>query len=95
MENDDEAGLEAIFIAANVREVDTVEQILTAEGIEYEVRPQPFHRSGLFSSGELNGVMFEVLPGQADYCRKLLIAKGLRHGIVLPQAEDRLDFPPR
>src|SRR5262245_28135321 len=86
-DNDEAATLEAVFIAANVREVKTVEQLLMTEGIEYSVRPHAFRRHGLLSSGQFDGLLFEVLPGQAAYCRKLFIRQGLRHGVVPPEPE--------
>ena len=83
MENEDEErASEAVFIAGNLREIRLIEEILEAEGIEYTVRPEAFHRNSLMSSGPFEGLLFEVLPGQASYCRKLLIAKGLQHGVV-------------
>jgi hypothetical protein len=84
--------LEAVFIAANLREIEAVERLFTSEGIEYAVRPEQFVRSG-GSSREFAGLLFEVLAGQAPYCRKLLVANGLQAGLVPPEFELRLEFP--
>src|SRR6266487_1807049 len=71
---------EPIFIAANVREADFVENVLEDEGVEYTQRLEPFMRE---TSGVCyQGVLFEVMAGQADYCRHVLTEKGLARGIV-------------
>lgn len=71
---------EPIFIAANVREADFVEGVLEDEGIEFTQRLEPFMRE---TSGVCyQGVLFEVLAGQAEYCRRVLTDKGLARGIV-------------
>ena len=71
---------EPIFIAANVREAEFIERLLEEEEIEYEVRPEAFQRGGRGTC--FQGLMFEVLPGQAAYCRKLIEDRGLKAGIV-------------
>lgn len=68
-------GGEAVFVAANTREADFVEKLLEQEGIEYDVRLEAFTRET--SSVCYQGLLFEVLPGQADYCRKLFERIGL------------------
>ncbi len=80
-DNDVPIELEAIFIAASVAEAKFVEDLLEAEGIEYEVRPEPFLREPL-SGACLMGVLFEVLGGQAEYCRGLIRRAGLARGLV-------------
>lgn len=76
-----EAG-EPIFIAANLREIDVVEQLLRNESIEYEVRPETFERFAGLGSACYQGLLFEVLPGQAEYCRRLIEDRGLAHGVI-------------
>ena len=73
--------LEAIFIAANVGEAKAVEELLEREGIEYEMRPEAFTR-GMFSAACYQGLLFEVLGGQAEYCRRKLEEAGLGKGLV-------------
>jgi hypothetical protein len=72
--------LEPIFIAANVREAEFIERLLEEEGIDYEVRPEAFQKEGRAACFE--GLMFEVLAGQASYCRKLLEDRGLKAGML-------------
>jgi hypothetical protein len=78
----DDRNFEPVFIAANVREIGIVEALLEEEGIEYMVRPEAFQRGGLVSGVCFTGLQFEVLAGQADYCRKLFAAKGLETGVL-------------
>ena len=75
---------EPVFIAANVREAELIEQLLDDEGIEYEVRPEAFTRGP--GGVCFQGLMFEVLAGQAPYCRKLFADRGFKAGIVDPES---------
>jgi hypothetical protein len=72
---------EAVFIAANVAEAEAVERLFESEGIEYELTPEPFLRGVLTTSCHM-GLLVEVLPGQAPYCRWLLRRERLDRGIV-------------
>jgi hypothetical protein len=72
---------EAIFIAANVAEANVVERLLAAEEIAFEITPEAFLQQPM-SNVCLQGLLFEVLPGQAEYCRRLLSDRGLGHGVV-------------
>ena len=82
MPNDESKVFEPVFIAANVREVKDLEELLIEEGIEYYVRPQEFVRGNVLWSQSFGGLLFEVLAGQASYCRKLLTAKGYAAGVI-------------
>lgn len=73
--------MEPIFIAANVREAEFVERLLEREGIEFELTPEAFLRSPLNNTC-FQGLLFEVLGGQAEYCRRLLSDAGLARGVV-------------
>lgn len=75
---------EAVFIAANVGEATLAEQMLDEEGIEYDVTPEAFLR---FPSSDVcyQGLLFEVLAGQAEYCRYLFRRAGLTRGILPPE----------
>jgi hypothetical protein len=78
---DEHPELEAVFIAASVKEADFVERLLDGENIEYEVRPEPFVRAPVSGVCAM-GVLFEVLAGQAEYCRQRIRDAGLARGIV-------------
>lgn len=76
-----EEKLEPIFVAANAREADYVESVLEDEGVEFTQRLEPFMRE---SSGVCyQGTLFEVVRGEAEYCRRLLSDKGLARGILI------------
>ena len=72
----------AVFIAATVAEAEFVEELFEREGIEFELTPEPYLRGGIFSIVCLHGLLFEVLRGQAPYCRELLRDAGLERGVV-------------
>jgi hypothetical protein len=76
---------EPVFIAANVREAEFVETLFEREGIEYDIRPEPYLKA---STGDacLMGVLFEVSAEHADACRELLARSGLERGVI-PSAE--------
>jgi hypothetical protein len=74
---------EGVFIAATVAEAEEVEELLEREGIEFELTPEAFLR-GVLTGACLQGLLFEVLAGQAPYCRRLLIDAGLARGVVDP-----------
>ena len=78
---DDAIEREAVFIAASVAEAKFVEDLLETEEIEYEVRPEVFARMPL-SGACFQGLLFEVLSGQAEYCRALIRRAGLARGLV-------------
>jgi len=72
---------EPIFIAANVAEAQFAERLLEAEEIEFEITPEAFLQQP-FSNVCLQGLLFEVLAGQAEYCRRLFTERGLGRGVV-------------
>ena len=73
--------LSAVFIAASVAEVTFAENLLTEEGIEYEVRPETFVKEA-FGGVCLQGLLFEVRKGQAAYTRQLFRSRGLERGVI-------------
>ena len=75
--------VEPVFIAANVEEAEFVEQLLDREGIDYELTPEAFLKGSL-SAVCYQGLLFEVLAGQAEYCRRLISEAGLSRGVVPP-----------
>ena len=80
MSEAEEAGFAPVFIAANVAEADFVEKLLDSEGIEYSVRPEPYLK--MVGSVCLQGLLFEVIAGQAFYIRKLIEDRGLGRGVI-------------
>ena len=76
---------EAVFIAANVAEAEAVEELLEREGIEFDLTPEPFLRGGALTTTCFTGLLFEVLAGQAPYCRQLLTKAGFGRGVVDPE----------
>ena len=72
---------ETIYIAGSIREAARVEELFAEEGIEYRVVPCEFANT-ISLGGPYAGVSFEVLPGQAGYCRHTLAERGFRKGIV-------------
>jgi hypothetical protein len=72
---------EAIFIAATTAEAERIERLLEAEGIDFELTPEPFVQ-GLLSGSCALGLLFEVPSGEAERCRRLLTDAGLGRGIV-------------
>jgi hypothetical protein len=77
----DEKDITRIFIASNLKEAQSIEEILTDHGIDYAVKIEKYVRLGLFPS-EMPGVAFYVPSGQASFCRDLLRNQGFLSGIV-------------
>jgi hypothetical protein len=73
--------LEPIYIAGNVREIASIEELLNREGIDYEARPGEFIHERSFGS-VFQGIVFNVLEGQADDCRRRLVEAGFISGII-------------
>jgi hypothetical protein len=82
---DDAPQLEPVYLAGNIREVGFIEDLLKSEGIDYCVRPEAFTQGTLTAGACFQGLLFEVLPGQADYCRRLFESRDLRTGIIPPE----------
>jgi hypothetical protein len=76
--------LQPVFIAATVAETDLVENLLDAEGIEYDVTPEP-HVNEISGEACLMGVMFRVRAAKAHLCRQLFRERGLGRGVIEPQ----------
>jgi hypothetical protein len=69
-----------VYLAGELAEARRVEEILTANGVDYAVEIEPYVRMSIFSS-EYAGAAFYVLAGQADFCKRTLFEAGLRAGI--------------
>ena len=72
--------MKPVFIAGTVAEADFVEKLLDTEGIDYSVRPEPYMK--VIGGVCLQGLLFEVIPGQAGYCRNLIAERGLARGVI-------------
>lgn len=72
-----------IFIASTIMEAEAVERLLTEEGIDYAIAPEPYERVGLISIAQFNGLAFCVLTGQKNFCQRLLSSKGYTSGLAI------------
>ena len=69
-----------IYLAGELAEAKRVEQVLSANHIDYAVEVEPYVRMSIFSS-EYAGAAFYVLAGQAEFCWRVLFEAGLKIGI--------------
>ena len=70
-----------IYLAGELAETKRVEQILSANGINYAVEVEPYVTLSLIFSSEHAGAAFYVLSGQAEFCKRALFEAGLTVGI--------------
>ena len=70
-----------IYLAGELAEAERVEDILSANNINYAVEVEPYVPLGFFGS-EHAGAAFYVLSGQAEYCKRVLFEAGFKVGIV-------------
>jgi len=72
-----------IYIAGRLREAQHVERVLSAGGIDYFVEIEKFRKPLLgVIPREYDGVAFYVAAAHGDTGRHLLVAAGLRAGLV-------------
>jgi len=77
-----EKDIARIYLAAELAEAQRVEEVLSANGIEYAVEVEPYMSLSFFSfSSESRGAAFYVLSGQANFCKRALLEAGLELGI--------------
>ena len=77
-----------IYIAARLNEGKRVEEVLTANAIDYAVDVEPFESRVLgILRVKYEGIGFYVLADHADLCRRVLHEAGLIQGLV----EDGVD----
>ncbi len=69
-----------IYLAGELSEAKRVEEILSANDIDYAVEIEPYVRLSFFSS-EYAGAAFYVLSGQAEFCKRALFEAGLKVGM--------------
>jgi len=84
----DDKEVTMVYIAARLSEGRRVEQVLTANAIDYAVDAEPFESRLLgILRMEYEGIGFYVLADHAVLCRRVLHDAGLIQGLV----EDGLD----
>ncbi len=72
-----------VYIAGRLSEAKHVEEVLSANGVDYAVDIEPFQSRLLgILPVEYEGVGFYVLPPQAELCRRVLREAKLLQGLV-------------
>ncbi|HEY8131857.1 MAG TPA: hypothetical protein VII12_08185 [Thermoanaerobaculia bacterium] len=72
---------EPIFLAADIREADDVENVLNEAGVDYSLRLEAAPREG---GACYQGILYEVASDRAKECRQLILDKGLSRGVMFP-----------
>lgn len=77
------AEVECVYIAARRKEAKRVEEILSANGVDYVVDVEPFETTilGIFRT-KRDGVGFYVVADRAALSRRALFDAGLLQGLV-------------
>jgi hypothetical protein len=70
-----------VFLAATFSEAQRAEVVLTAQGVDYVVKPEQFGHT-VFGSPRV-GALFYVQISQAEYCGSQLVAAGLGAGVLI------------
>jgi len=84
----DDKDVAMVYIAGRLSEGKRVEQVLSANAIDYAVDVEPFHSRVLgILPIEYEGLGFYVVSSQADFSRRVLREAGLVQGLV----EDDVD----
>ena len=79
----DDKDVAMVYIAGRLSEGRQVEQVLSANAIDYAVDIEPFHSRVLgILPVEYEGVGFYVVSSQADFCRRVLREAGLVQGLM-------------
>jgi hypothetical protein len=79
----DDKEVAMVYVAGRISEGKQVEQVLTANAIDYAVDVEPFeHRVLGILPVQYEGIGFYVVSSQADLCRRLLRDAGLVQGLV-------------
>ena len=79
----DDQEITMVYVAGRLAEGKDVEQVLSANSIDYAVDFELFESRALgILPVEHEGVGFYVLSGQADFCRRVLREAGLVQGLV-------------
>jgi hypothetical protein len=67
-----------IYLAAELAEAKRVEQVLSANGIDYAVEVEPYVSLSFFSfSSEYKGAALYVLSRQSNFCKRVLLEAAL------------------
>jgi predicted DNA-binding ribbon-helix-helix protein len=72
---------EAVFLAADIREADSVERVLDEAGVDYSLRLEAVPREG---GACYQGILYEVASDRAMECRRLILDRGLSRGVMFP-----------
>ena len=72
-----EAELSLLYIAKKLKEALSLEETLTAAGLDYLVEPDTY-RGGIIFASERIGAFFYVAPEQLESARELLRANRLK-----------------
>lgn len=79
----DDKEVTIVYVAGRLKEGKQVEQVLSANAIDYAVDSEPFQSRVLgILPVEYEGVGFYVVSSQADFGRRLLREAGLVQGLV-------------
>ncbi len=70
-----------IYIAKNIKEAQSIENLFTEKNIDYALSVEPFLPPSLLQS-ERMGVTFYVESTQSDICRQIIVDQGLGAGII-------------
>ena len=70
-----------IYIAQSISEATTIEQILTENNVDYLIEIEQYTRPSILTSPIQTGVVFYVLLGQVDFCKRIIESKGMSKGI--------------
>ena len=81
LENFSDRSITRIYIAKNIKEAQSIENLLTQKNIDYALSVEPFLPPSLLQS-ERMGAAFYVESAQSDICRQLITDQGWGAGIV-------------
>ncbi len=70
-----------IYIAKNIKEAQSIENLFTEKNIDYALSVEPFLPPSLLQS-ERMGATFYVESTQSDICRQIIANQGLDAGII-------------
>ena len=73
----EDAELALVYIAKRLKEALTIEEALTAAGLDYAVEADRYS-GGLIFQTERVGAFFYVLPDKEEEARAILIGRGLK-----------------
>jgi hypothetical protein len=81
LEQFSDLNISRIYIAKNIKEAQSIENLLTEKNIDYALSVEPFLPPSLLQS-ERMGAAFYVESTQSDICRQIIVDQGLGAGII-------------